>query len=290
MEILQQYWMDSFNNVQLSKRQDDWWSRLDNLCKKRNAEIVKINGQGHIFHQLRQENIDTCHYQMHLTFLIKQDEHLYVEERVTPFTCTIRDGNIVKHEEILNVDHTSEDSVNAKAMELVTDSTQVSERFTYNRQQAVQYAEHWWNSYNPTYRVFDVDCTNFISQCLHAGGAPMWGTPNRSKGWWYQGNNWSYSWAVAHSMRWYLSGATQGVKGVEMESPEELLPGDVICYDFQGDGRWDHTTIVVAKDAYGMPLVNAHTDNSRHRYWSYEDSTAWTPNIKYKFFHIQSVT
>ncbi len=50
--------------------------------------------------------------------------------------------------------------------------------------------------------------------------------------------------------------------------------------------RFDHTTIVVAKDADGMPLVNAHTDNSRHRYWSYEDSTAWTPNIKYKFFHL----
>lgn len=62
--------------------------------------------------------------------------------------------------------------------------------------------------------------------------------------------------------------------------------GDVICYDFEGDGRWNHTTIVVAKDADGMPLVNANTYNSRMRYWAYEDSTAYTPNMKYTFFHI----
>lgn len=62
--------------------------------------------------------------------------------------------------------------------------------------------------------------------------------------------------------------------------------GDVICYDFEGDGRWNHTTIVVAKDADGMPLVNANTYNSRMRYWAYEDSTAYTPNMKYAFFHI----
>src|SRR5699024_5626453 len=72
----------------------------------------------------------------------------------------------------------------------------------------------------------------------------------------------------------------------EIEDPQDLEPGDVICYDFSGDGRFDHNTIVVAKDVDGYPLVNAHTDNSRHRYWLYEDSLAWTPNCKYKFFRI----
>jgi hypothetical protein len=43
---------------------------------------------------------------------------------------------------------------------------------------------------------------------------------------------------------------------------------------------------VTGKDASGMPLVNAHTYNSRMRYWAYEDSTAYTPNIKYKFLSI----
>ena len=52
---------------------------------------------------------------------------------------------------------------------------------TYNREAAVAYAQKWWNSHNPKFPVFDVDCTNFISQCLFAGGAPMRGQFNREK-------------------------------------------------------------------------------------------------------------
>ena len=114
----------------------------------------------------------------------------------------------------------------------------------------------------------------------------MHGYPNRTGGWWMKNHNWSFSWTVANSMRWYLASAKAGLKAREVESAAQLEPGDVICYDFQGDGRFDHTTIVIGKDANGMPLVNAHTSNSRNRYWAYEDSTAYTPRIQYKFFAI----
>jgi hypothetical protein len=162
--------------------------------------------------------------------------------------------------------------------------------YRYNRLRAVRYAEAWWNDYNPQFRHFDVDCTNFISQCLYAGGIPMRDTGNRASGWWYRGNNspsalWSYSWAVAHSFRWYLERGKH-IKTEIKTSPDQLSLGDVICYDFDGDGHWQHSTIVVAKDGRGMPLVNAHTTNSRHRYWDYRDSTAYTPQIQYRFFHI----
>ena len=59
----------------------------------------------------------------------------------------------------------------------------------YNRQAAVQYANLWWNRRNPAFPNFTVDCTNYISQCLLAGGAPMRGAPNRGKGWWVQHGN-----------------------------------------------------------------------------------------------------
>ena len=60
----------------------------------------------------------------------------------------------------------------------------------YDRLAAVRYADKWWNSYNPAYPKFEVDdCTNYVSQCLRAGGAPMWGYPNREKGWWIGGGN-----------------------------------------------------------------------------------------------------
>lgn len=83
----------------------------------------------------------------------------------------------------------------------------------------------------------------------------MNGYPNIRKGWWQRENQWSWSWAVAHSFYWYLSGATTGLRAEAVERPEELILGDVIAYDFEDDGRWNHTTIVVA-DADGMPLVN----------------------------------
>lgn len=279
--MISSFWMDFFQN-ETSK--DDWWTRKKKLARDRGAEIIRINGEGHIFQNVEYDDQQNCLYLLHLSFLISQQDYFYVEETVIPYQLLMRNGKIIEHQEIQTTSEPSQDILKFAEDDMMKDSRQ--ERFTYDRLAAVKYAERWWNSYNPAYKTFDVDCTNYISQCLRAGGAPMRGMPNRSNGWWYQGNNWSFSWAVAHSMRWYLSGSTEGLQGKEVESASDLYPGDVICYDFQGDGRWDHNTIVVTKDANDMPLVNAHTDNSRHRYWSYEDSTAWTPNIQYKFFQI----
>lgn len=110
---------------------------------------------------------------------------------------------------------------------------------------------------------------------------------NTHHGWWYENSqSMSLSWSVAHSFRWYLSGAQKGLRGEEKQRASQLLPGDVICYDFDGSGRWDHTAIVVAKDLRNEPLVNAQTVNSRMRYWTYQNSPAYTPDIQYKFFRI----
>jgi len=116
-------------------------------------------------------------------------------------------------------------------------------------------------------------------------------TGKMDKGWWYQGqggnkDTWSYSWTVAHSLMLYLAESRPGISAVQVNTPQELELGDVICYDFDGDGRWQHNTVVTGFNEQGEPLVNAHTVNSQHRYWRYEDSTAWTPQIKYRFFHI----
>jgi len=277
MELLKEYWECFFTEEQ----EDNFWTRKKELWNKRDAQIVQIKGEGRVYQTLKYDRNDYHRYLLHVTFLIKQGDRFHLEEQVIPYQFRLVNGKITDHYEETKNHQLTNNHLNA--MPPVRES---EERFTYDRRAAVQYAERWWNSYNPDYQTFDVDCTNYVSQCLYAGGAPMWGNPNREQGWWYKGDNWSFSWAVAHSLRWYLSGSTNGLKGTEVESPEELNYGDVICYDFEGDDRWDHNTIVTGKDAYGMPLVNAHTDNSRHRYWSYEDSLAWTENIKYKFFRI----
>ncbi|RKN71241.1 amidase domain-containing protein [Paenibacillus ginsengarvi] len=165
-------------------------------------------------------------------------------------------------------------------------------RYTvYDRSKARDYAERWWNGANPKYLQFEVDCTNFVSQCLFAGGAPMNYTGKRESGWWYQGRDgsrelWSYSWAVAHSLQLLLAGSKGGLRAEVVDAPQKLSIGDVICYDWEGDGRFQHNTIVTGFDKAGMPLVDAHTTNSHSRYWDYRDSYAYTPNTRYRFLHI----
>lgn len=161
----------------------------------------------------------------------------------------------------------------------------------YDRQKAVAYAGLWWDKANPAYIEFEVDCSNFISQCLFAGGAPMNYTGKRAAGWWYKGRfngqeHWSYSWAVAQALQWYLMANRTGLRAEEVSSADQLELGDVISYDWDGDGRFQHSTIVTAKDGNGMPLVDAHTVASHHRYWSYKDSYAWTERTQYRFLHI----
>ena len=167
-----------------------------------------------------------------------------------------------------------------------------SRKIIYNRPKAVQYAETWWQKPNPRYEYFKVDCTNYVSQCLFAGGAPMDYTGKRGSGWWYSGKKghqelWSYSWAVANSLHHYLERPhAHSLTGTVVSDPRELQPGDTISYDWDGDGRFQHNTFVVGKDANGMPLVNAHTYNSHNRYWAYKDSPAWTERTKYVFIHV----
>lgn len=162
----------------------------------------------------------------------------------------------------------------------------------YRREEAVAYAEKWWNEPNPGYENFAVNCTNYVSQSLFAGQAPMNYTGRRETGWWYRGRAngrewWSFSWAVADSLRRYLSQSrSAGLRAEEVASPDQLRLGDVICYDWEGSGRYGHNTIVTAFAPDGSPLVNANTVSSRHRYWDYRDSYAWTSRTRYRFFHI----
>ncbi|WP_261130258.1 amidase domain-containing protein [Bacillus sp. Marseille-Q3570] len=274
---------DRIRDSRISTLEREALLRRTKSLKSRNAVIVNAQVKAKI---LERNSVDAkteeVKYLIKRSYLIKQPSNFYVEEAIE------RRKALIKNNEI-ELDHSLEkEGLHDTNLPSVERDEEVMSmpRYQYNRLEAVKYAERWWNSHNPAYKLFENDCTNFISQCLHAGGAPMRGYPNRSKGWWFRNNNWSYSWTVANTLRWHLSGSKQGLRGQELPSPEYLVPGDVICYDFNGDGRWQHNTIVVAKDEQGMPLVNAHTHNSRMRYWDYTDSTAYTPEIKYKFFRI----
>ncbi|MCU9593525.1 amidase domain-containing protein [Caldibacillus thermolactis] len=268
------------NDVELSEKM----KRKKASLLSRDAEIIKAKATGKIIEQVEREDYSDIYYQAHFQYLIKQHKRFYIEEEVEKRKASFYKNSLISDDEVTDNLHSQ-----SPDLELVTDESRDMETRTpyrYDRRKAVQYAERWWNDYNPAYKKFTDDCTNYISQCLHAGGAPMRGFPNRNSGWWYNNNNWSYSWSVAHALNLYLGTSKTGLRAKEVEDPRELQLGDVICYDFEGDGRFNHNTIVTGKDAYGYPLVNAHTYNSRMRYWAYEDSSAYTPNIQYKFYTI----
>ncbi|MCH6265912.1 amidase domain-containing protein [Neobacillus citreus] len=268
----------------------DFFSKAEQkreTISKRSAEIVKVKASGKILTTADEDDFQQVKYLAHYQYLIKQNGSLYLEEETEERMAKFYHGALIMDEEIhppLYQEYQHENPPPSEAEPPEPNEERIS--YQYNRLQAVQYAERWWNSYNPSYKKFENDCTNFISQCLHAGEAPMRGYPNRGTGWWLRSHNWSYSWAVAHSLKMYFAQSKLGLRAKEVSSPDQLTYGDIICYDFEGDGRFNHNTIVTGKDADGMPLVNAHTYNSRMRYWAYEDSSAYTPNIKYKFYAI----
>ena len=156
----------------------------------------------------------------------------------------------------------------------------------YNTMQAVDYANYYWNKRNPDFVSFDDNCTNFISQCLLEGGMKMAYTNNKSSGWWYKTpTNYSYSWSVSRALYLYLINKTSGVRGREVETANELEPGDLIFISFKG-AVIEHATIVVGYDENGEPLVNANTADSYYRYWRYTNSSAYTDRIRYHFVKI----
>ncbi|SFP95554.1 amidase domain-containing protein [Salibacterium halotolerans] len=252
--------------------------RFKRTLERRQADLLKIRITCHPYRLQRFEKQEHIYYQLRLRRMLKINGRYHMEEQWIPRIMKSHDGYV-----IIDQEQPQPMQIKPRAGQPIYPERH---SFMYDRRKAVQYAEAWWNNYNPDYQAFSDNCTNFISQCLRAGDAPMRGQPDRGSGWWYSGTNWSYSWAVAHSFRWYLSSSDSGLTAVETEKPEKLGLGDVICYDFNGDDNWQHSTIVTGFDGNGEPLVNAQTSNSRSRYWTYEDSTAWTPAIRYKFFQI----
>jgi hypothetical protein len=265
-------------------REGEKRERKRELFSRRNCRLVKVRATGKIKNRRKEPDGETVLYQVHYRYLINQLGHSYLEEELEERRAYFSGGRLVSDVEWPPAAEGNPGG-NDRPFPLPEESLP-RVPFIYDRRLAVRYAERWWNSHNPQYQKFENDCTNYISQCLRAGGAPMRGYPDRGKGWWYRGKSWSYSWAVANALRNYLDTSKAGLRARKVDDPRELQPGDVICYDFEGDGRFNHNTIVTAKDAFGYPLVNAHTTNSRMRYWSYEDSTAYTKNIRYNFFHI----
>lgn len=76
----------------------------------------------------------------------------------------------------------------------------------YDRQSAVAYAKKWALDKNPSFNYFDDlggDCTNFVSQCLLAGGVIM--NFDKYYGWFYKNSfDRSPSWTGVEYLKQFL--------------------------------------------------------------------------------------
>jgi hypothetical protein len=183
----------------------------------------------------------------------------------------------------------------------------------YDRVTAATYADTYWQSYNsgwPSFARKGGDCTNFVSQALYAGGIAMRLSPAYAgdEAWYMlqsKGRRWSYSlsWINVQSHRSLLlslPGVAQ-VASYHGVAPGQLVAsnaaqGDVVLYDWDDDGVYDHESIVVASDGTnvdGTPnwdLVDAHTNDRYHAYWTLAQYNASWATTQIVVLHISDTT
>jgi hypothetical protein len=161
------------------------------------------------------------------------------------------------------------------------DNPDIFKQNSYYRSAAVIYALRFALTPNPQFRYFAFhgdgggDCSNFISQCLRAGGAPM--IYNSPRPWWYDNSSpnlnkhsWSLSWSVANSLNLCLKSRGKsmlpGLKGFEVYDTEMLDFGDIIQYENQ-NGEIYHSAIITAftnERGSKFPLITQHTFDARN--------------------------
>lgn len=127
-------------------------------------------------------------------------------------------------------------------------------KINYSPAKAAAYADKYWKKYNRKYVEYrGVDCANFVSQCLYAGGMPL------TKDWYPKSVNWiNVSGHIKH-FKSYGSFVTA--------QDANIRKGNPVYYDWNSNNVYDHVGICVGTNASGMPVVDAHTNNVFHVPW-----------------------
>ena len=143
----------------------------------------------------------------------------------------------------------------------------------YDRARAVEYARRWALSRNPLFIDFTGrggNCTNFVSQCLLAGGAIMNYTP--TYGWYYiSPEERAPAWSGVNELYDFLTGIPEfseanggiGPFAAEVRNSRMIEIGDIVQLA-NSSGNYYHTLIISAFED-GDILVCANTDNALDR-------------------------
>lgn len=191
----------------------------------------------------------------------------------------------------------------ALALLAISPATNASAAGGYNGAAAAAYADAYWQNYNaawPSFANSGGDCTNFVSQALYSGGIAMrLSPPNSGDSAWFMlkaKHRWSYaaSWVNAQDNSNFLMSlpGVVVVASVYGAAPgqtvaDNAVQGDVVLYDFTNSGVFNHEAIVTAADASGAwDLVDAHTNNRYHAYWTLAQYNASWQTTRIVVLHI----
>jgi hypothetical protein len=157
--------------------------------------------------------------------------------------------------------------------------------WAWNGEKASLYSDKWALARNPTYRSYSNDCTNFVSQCLAAGGKTETGSVidrKKDEVWFYgilEGTT-AYTWAGAQNLKRHL---VEHTNSTSESTFDNLRIGDIIFIDPNGgSGTW-HGMVVAAVEANDL-LMSYHSRDTKRK--SFRRITATTPPHK-KFWYLK---
>ncbi len=149
--------------------------------------------------------------------------------------------------------------------------------YTLDMEKAIAYGDQWALSRNPLYEDFTGrggNCANFVSQCMYAAGFPLNGE------WYMKGVKYNKGpWFFANENYLYFS----NYGTAEAADETNINRGDLVYYDWTGDGHIDHTALCVGKGDDGQPAVDSNTTNALHANWKLG---AKNPNAKFYVIHL----
>lgn len=150
----------------------------------------------------------------------------------------------------------------------------------YSDSKAVAYARKWAKSRNALYNSYSSDCTNFVSQCVKAGGKTMHkpssipiGVKQTTKYWYsvryeeWHTNHYIYKWNESTSFirvsDFYTYWKNKGIQTASYSSKAKLQngasTGDIIQLK-NGKGKWFHS-IIITGGSKGARKYCGHSSN-----------------------------
>ncbi|MDY0404194.1 amidase domain-containing protein [Virgibacillus sp. 179-BFC.A HS] len=181
----------------------------------------------------------------------------------------------IKEIRLQNEKENEEFETEVEKLSTLANSTKATVAATFNRSKAKSYMKKHWKSYNPNYRKFKNDCTNYASQVVQAGGMKQQGSSaspghhSSTTKWYYKklpnnAHTYSTSWSVVKDFYKYWAGykghSHKMFKG-HKDPASYTKTGDIIILRDQKTGHWKHAVIDNGRTKAGYVAYSGHTNN-----------------------------